>query len=266
MSTVTLGMVGGEGASLSLRNGWSIERRATVSGLESSGYAKLREAVMHVDMPRLRSAHPTIPSLRLEALEPRAVSADTVEVRLIYRQSGAASGEDTLIEVGSTVTQEYTDVDITGKQVTVKWQDVETGGLIDVLRPRHTVTFRQTETSDPSKKSRQYVGTANDKEWRGKPMGTWLCTQLTGTSNDSGATFAVTYGFAFKPIKADDDHGWLGVLIYLDPATGRPPKGAKPGDGKELYVVYHTMNFNALNLPQGDQQLIIKDLDWALAQ
>jgi len=267
MTTETIvGIVDGEQASVSLQRGWVAERVATVSGVEGDGHARLVNAVQHVDMPRMQSRHPTITWLRLEEKVPRAIAPDVVEVRLIYRPSSPASGEDTLIAVGGSVSQVETNMDFNGDALFVERgltsKPEKQGVFVSVLRPEHTVTFTRTESSDPAAKSKVFVGKVNSSDWRGEPMGAWLCTELSGTSQDSGVSFVVTYGFAFRPIAGQNEVGWDVTAVWIDPVTGGPLP--EPERGRELkrFRVYHSEDFNALNLPSGLQQPIIHDLFW----
>jgi hypothetical protein len=55
----------------------------------------------------------------------------------------------------------------------------------------------------------------------------WLCTGINATTNDSGVTYDVTYTFVFRdPIQEGTSHigGWNAEVVFVDPATGRPPK------------------------------------------
>ena len=58
--------------------------------------------------------------------------------------------------------------------------------------------------------------------------GCWLCTGINASTNDSGVTYDVSYSFAFRPsVEVGGDEylkGWNAEAVFIDPATGRPPK------------------------------------------
>ena len=120
------------------------------------------------------------------------------------------------------------------------------------------------ETRDPTDISREYAGKCNSGGW-GRDLFAaareWLCTAITGISNDGGETWQVDYEFAYSERQKDGAStgpGWDEFKYYVDPTTGKPPatveainyaldEGVGTGGWKRIKH-YKELDFTALNL------------------
>lgn len=104
---------------------------------------------------------------------------------------------------------------------------LESVAKIEVLMPMYTFGLTRRESTSPGAIAQQYVGTTSHKVWFGFPRGTVLCTGITFTSNDGGATFNTTYSFQ------ENREGWLADVAITDPETGEFAVGV-PDEGDPL--------------------------------
>jgi len=228
------------------RNGWEeVERVATVTGCTGSGQAKLANALSASGMPGIGSGHPAFANLALEERAPEAIGTDTVKVRLIYRRSDPPSDPASgTIEVGASLNQQQTDRDYAGDLITVTHADIVQGGIVNVLRPQVTITRTRKELSSPGAKAKTYVGKLNSGAWSLDPGASarqWLCTGITGRSDDNGASYEVTYTFQY------DENAWWEKVVWIDPATGRPPNPLD-ATGEKTVQLYDEVDFSQLQL------------------
>ena len=102
---------------------------------------------------------------------------------------------------GTTITTTYTYPDPNPTDPTLAGETIEQGGTLPKLQPERTVTYRIREELDPAIPAAAYEGKVNSLAWRGQAPGTWLCTGITGFSDNSGSTgyFDNSYTFQNKP-------------------------------------------------------------------
>lgn len=259
---VTLDILEGHHAEVSMK-GWTVERLAIVTGLTGDADAKIYNASTVSGMPLIGASHPTIPYCKLERKVLNAITTEEVRFRLIYTQSygsiGSGRPTDT-IQVGGGLQQEESNLDAGSNVMTVSYaypsnypaswgdfagQTMTQGGLPPRLIPQHGITITKLEYINPAPKARTYIGTVNNGPWSldtSAAARTWLCTGIIGNSDDAGQTYYVTYSFQYRP------DTWDSTIVFIDPATGRPPPDASSGNGMETYQRYTMMNFNNLGL------------------
>lgn len=186
------------------------------------------------------------------------------EIVINYRtpdSSTPGSGNAGQIEIGTTLTQSQTNFDAANlalppdsrQPIQVSYTPPGSSvtrtvpGRAAVLVPRSTLVIERTETSQPGVVSRSYVGKTNSTTWLGEAAGSFLCTSITGRSNDGGATYVVTYTFDFDPVDS-----FQSVVFWEDPMTrARPalsPSDMSAGNGVTWVTVYGSADFNALGL------------------
>jgi len=160
------------------------------------------------------------------------------------------------IESGSTLNQIETNRDVNGNVIYVSYtypaghslatippEIVTQGGLLPVLKPQRTVNFRVREAVDPAVPAAIYEGRVNSATWRGGAAGTWFCTGITGSSDNSGAYFDNVYSFQHK------EEGWKGKAVFKDVSSGLPPADLDDSgntNAEKDVVHYESANFGTL--------------------
>jgi hypothetical protein len=175
-------------------------------------------------------------------------------------------------ETGSTVINDQTNLDKDGNIITVSYtypddykynpelasKEFTTSVLVDKLVPETTLTITRQEQitgKQLTTKSLTYAGTVNESSWElaGTGPRTWICSGITGISQDNGATYTVRYSFVYRPeksIKNPDTgaitprQGWDREVVFVDPQTNEPPSDALP----DVFKIYPETNFNSLGL------------------
>lgn len=233
------------------KDGAEITRIAKVSGLSAAGPFRTIEAILALQTFGLTigSPHPDIvaaPNFLLEDISFRGQQGSIYEFTLTY-QGKFQEIMLPQIEVGTDLTQETTNEDYEGNKITVMYgSDEPQVPTISRLVPQASWTKLRYESVMPLAKSMVYVGKCNSGGWFAHPNAaawSWLCTGISGTSNDNGKTYLVRYAFSYKP-----DDGWKEAVYYIDHKLGRMPYDAVEGTGYKLVTVYKTIDFDGLNL------------------
>lgn len=113
---------------------------------------------------------------------------------------------------------------------------------VEVQVPQAVLSLQRTTSSSPLDDALTHVGTINADSFRGRVSGSWLCTAIEGTSEDSGVTWRVTYEFEYSP------SGWDVTVVYIDPETDRPPEVLNNGEEIREFTVYPSTTFGDLGL------------------
>tara|TARA_Y100000310_G_C20662497_1_gene805545 strand:+ start:380 stop:1156 length:777 start_codon:yes stop_codon:yes gene_type:complete len=241
-------------------DGYEFTRIAIVTGVTGDGAEKQYSAMNTTGMPEIGDVHPARAGCYLRDISTDMVSTDTVRLRLRYTTSTATEQEYTppsmnSIEVGGTVSQQETNVNIDGLKMTVShtfaadyeydddWRSTTKpqDGTVTKLVPEISLIYSRSEAYSPADLAAWFVGKVNDGGWTyhsTAAASTWLCTGIVGRSNDNGANYTVTYSFQYRP------DGWQPWVYYQDPHTGRPVSG---GTGTQ-FSIYEQVNFNNLGL------------------
>lgn len=200
----------------------------------------------------------------LDAFDFSALTNDSQQCTIIWRsrRHGAISAQFTTGAVavqtntdyqGTPIVLQYTyppDPDIYGEKAGLM---EETGVMVDKLMPEQTVEIARTEwgptfglmpgddiSGNILDRKALYEGKINSDMFLPVPNkipspedkharpGCWLCTGINASTNDSGVTYDVSYSFAFRPsVEVGGGEylkGWNAEAVFIDPATGRPPK------------------------------------------
>lgn len=266
MANLTIDIIDGGRLGVSSR-GWRATRIAKLGGLTNASQAAIYAAMNSSSittstgerMPQYGDPHPGIPGIAVLDIEVGQVDKGIVEVAIQYGVPDLTltPPSDTAppqIEVGATVQEVETALDVNGNIMTVG-KFVDTGdalvleiqtGTVRKQIPSVYFRFQRREPYSPGDKARRFVGTMNATVVFDDPPKYWLCTGITGTSTDFGASYNVTYEF----LRNDDT--WDAVVAWIDPATGRIPtdvffNGSNTG-GLYRHVIYRTDNFYHLNI------------------
>jgi hypothetical protein len=227
-------------------------RTAVLTGLDGAASALAYKALIHPDMPVMYAPHPTIPNLRLVRRSAEAIDADKARVTLEYAlflmlYELPHEGDTPKIQVGSTVQEVATNMDVNGDQMFVSHtypdgRTVEQGGEVQIQVPQTVFRLSRKENSSPEARARAFVGTVNSGPWKGDAARFWLCTRIEGNSDDGGETYDVAYEFQRNP------NTWDALVVFIDPETNKPPNGLVDGTGLKTYQVYPATDFNFLEL------------------
>ena len=179
---------------------------------------------------------------------------DKFLVTLVYRSNPR---QELKIESGATLSQITTSFDKDNNAVVLsytypaswppndKFQNelITQSAEIDKLVPERTVTFRLREDIDPASIAETYVGKVNLYGWRGGDNGEWMCTGITGVSDNSGVFFDNAYSFQHRV------GGFNPKMVFHDSSTGKPPPdvdaSAQPNAIKTPEM-YDEVDFNIL--------------------
>jgi hypothetical protein len=258
-------------------DGWQITRMAKVSGgMENyAGYAKIIQASYFLAQEGavIGQPHPGCPTARLREISPIAVSPDTVEFRLVYRddpvlkiscQSGLSQEDTNIDATGLVISTTYTypadyKDPTTGELSDLHGKEIVQGGTVQKFLPDISFSYHRTETRfwygamGIIELQKSFVGAINDGNWLlggyiQNPW-TWMCTGITGDSDDGGIQYQMTYTFSYRSrIIENVEYGWRPWVCFVRD-DGKPAPDVEPKT--EAYhdiPLYRVMNFNALNI------------------
>jgi hypothetical protein len=244
--------------------GWSFTRSAIVTGLTAtdSWFDKVIAASTIGGLPLLGdSIDASLPLCILHRKTVVAVTGTKVELLLEYTQASRTSipPEETQIQVGATLNQIETNIDVNGTRMSVAYtlptpyqyddgdnfaagEVITQGGLVPKYIPNPTIVLTKTLSYSPLSLAAQYVGKLNDDTWEGGAARTWMCTGIVGNSDDSGDTYRVTYTFQYRI------DTWDEVVMWHDPHDGKPPADLVADTGYKTYQLYPVIDFDGLDL------------------
>lgn len=260
MSAIQIDII--DGASLrETADGYEATRTAVVTGLTGDASSRQYRALTLPNMPRRGDAHPSIPGISLDRAEASSLDGHTgsVRVTLTYRNVDAADIPDSgtpRIEVGTALVSETTSRDVKGRMMTIVTlvPELDDDGnqigtqtdeqVVTVTKqvPLSTLRFNRKESRDPWLKSAQFTGTVGSWGAVGQSEPLWMCAGISGTTDDSGASWDVSYEFIYNP------RTWLARVEAIDPATGQPYLS---GDTR-TFRIYPEATYVLLDLPPPD--------------
>lgn len=260
-----------------------VQRRAQVTGLVSTSYLVLMEALTAAGIPAVGSALPGtgFEGLILTQRTPRLMNDDngTVEVDLLYKSAlgnqelPGNNGLGSIYGTGrASVAQKTTNFYVpyggsvqpiqAAQQITVKHtydltdpdfpgQEVVQGGEISVYVPEANFSFESfVNTSNPWGPTALVLGKINNGVFLSQPALCWMCTEVVFNIVKPGR-----YKFKFEfQLNLDT---WDPGAIFIDQRTGRPPPGLIPGVGYKIIPYHARVNFPAIfgSLFEGYQTL-----------
>lgn len=260
-----------------------------------TGYAKVVDAINGLltelgTSQIIGTAHPYLSTAYL-----RTVTADTIDsdcIQLTLRYSEFLSS-DTVVEFGGGVNQIETNKDVDDNLIGVKYyypsdyphslpENLPTDRIVEktvtVMKniPSTTMVIRKSVAwpngfLDIMTLKDTYEGALNDLGWTIGGLAIpvlqarhWMCTGISGVSNNGGITYEMTYAFekrsggVINAMLNPTGSGWYADIPYRDPNTGEPPDdilayasnvaGTTPWGLKTNVPLYKVVQFNGLFL------------------
>jgi len=266
MAVTEKDVVKGAALTETAEGGIQVTRMFEVSGLTGSRSVKLFNALFAPSIPAKGDAHPTIPNIFVQTRNVNPDGATTANVSIIYKPHNDAfqqSPDDTQpgrVSVGAVVQSIETNIDALGGPIIVfhEFRDLDEQGN-EVSRvaqqtgtvrkqvPTVTVSVQRKELFNPLQKALEFAGKTNKTEFLGDILDTWLCTNITGQTNDGGESFDVNYMFQRA------DPLWLATVCFIDPDTNQiaTTENAATGEAEPScspFRIYERAEFNDLNL------------------
>jgi hypothetical protein len=250
-----------------------------VLGLDTVPDAEWMHAACHADgLPPPGDPHPIEEGVVVISLTPERLSADHARVSIQYGiptdESATPESDPGSIAIAASAQPEIVTSDRYGEPITVTWRTTTTdengdeiefddtkGVELEVMRPQLVVRFTRLEAEDPIDKALGFLGRVNRRAiWKGGARD-WLCTDLSGETDDRGASYRVSYEFTSAPggiverrnalglVVGPRGGGWDQEVVYIDDETGAPPDNLEPGLGIKVIRVYPEADFSDLELP-----------------
>lgn len=259
MTTVKADLIEGAACTVS-KDGSTATRVFHVSdlGLASDVTASyvLQAAIDAPGIPIMGAIHPTIPEIVVQSVSAAPLGAgQIIAVTVSYSAPATKNnppqlGEKPRIELGTSLVAGKTQKGyslFTGKQVDLTLTpDAATKlppqtAMVDVSIPLSTIRYTRRESTDPRAVARKYVGKINKNITGIYPKHSLLCSAITGSSDDGGATYVVTYEFQ------DNPDGWDIDVVYLIDNNPVSVPSVRLGTLAH-YAVYADIDFNKLGL------------------
>ncbi len=220
-------------------------REARVTGLTDTDYYVLQQALDSIGLiigtsaggheslilverrPRLLSGHPDVVDVILR-YEQRGLTLDSVPEGVFVMEGGAGLNQITTQRdrAGDPLTVNYTypadyalDEGLRGKTVD-QVGDVQVGMPAATLRLAGRLIAQQGDDETAPR-----VGKINNEPFRGRPEGTWLCSNGEFSPYYYGAAGGQSV-FEFRFSLEHNEFGWDPDKWYRDPRSGRMPVGA----------------------------------------
>ena len=255
-----------------------------VSGLTGNRDVKLLNAILANGIPQRGEQHPSIPELAVSDISASPQGAENAEVSVTYKvlpfeEQEPDENQPPILTVGTTVQEDLTNLDIFGQQMLLNHTGVRQGkrsnetrqpdklptqpGELAVQFPQTTISLQRREPNNPLFKSQEFAGKINSAPIFGDPPHVWLCTGITGTTDDGGESYNVTYEFQRSAVPDT----WDPIIVYIDTETDAPiatenfftkkkgPAAEGEVDADEVGIkkvqVYNEIDFNQLNIDFG---------------
>lgn len=230
-----------------------IDETAIITGLTAAQDSPMEAYIALDNAGRTKgSLHPEVAGLSLNQRRLVRMPDPTIAViALVYNLPAvelAPPGFNSVIEGGVMVEQKPTQIDRNDQQITVQNAAGEVqGGEVTALRPRSQETRRTSfQSAYPGVHARQYVGFVNEDQFNGDPAGQWLCAGIRFRLFNRDTSPHPTWEFDYEFWHSLD--GWDPQVIYIDPATNKPPPGLVADIGYKTVELYTPAVFGNLGL------------------
>ena len=256
-------------ASLATQYGVQFTSGTLVNELQDSyGEVQLDTAIKMVGY-EIGTTHPTYPLYTCIDIAANSVGPNEVKIdytweykfpKIRYEVGSVSRLEQTnidhygdIIEAYYTYPEDYKEnPEMAGVVVGTDGYGVST--LVDkfMFAPTLTITRQEHITGlDLIVKTAEFTNKLNSCVWMLVPQSSansWMCTGISGASQDNGITYTVRYSFEHRsPVDTTNFgtlSGWDKQVIYIDPRTGQPPADADITPVR----LYDEIDFNLLNL------------------
>jgi hypothetical protein len=258
---VTKDVIAGASSITTLYKGQEEVRVFVVENVVGDGYAKLNNAKTGPDIPKIGDPHPSISGIIAKQIVGDGISTDIVTVAVKYGPPDRLqpTPDQVIITVGSSLTTAETNLDVDGNILqtqytypdpydeTPHWKGsvLTHAAMVQKLIPTSRASLTRLEDESPLFLSSFYVGRINVLPFLGALAGFWMCTDISGDSQDGGKTYNVTYTFEYKY------DTWDQQVVFISSDTGDPPAFATQQEldaGVRTYQIYPAIDFNQLGL------------------
>ena len=273
MATITEDLVSGAEVEIE-ENSTTLTRVFIVEGINGTPSARTHLAAQDPGIPAINDNHPSIPDIQVfkKSAKMEESSNNIARVSVFYKildddEKPAGSGD--VLQVGATTqsvqTNQFFNVGSGGSQDLMKvaykypGAEVDTEQVGTVLKQVPAPFIRITEKFpfNVLDIAIKFVGKIHSKQFGIDPVGSWLCTRITGDSLDGGVTYLANFEFQ-RSIKFDNNGdevgGWDAQVIFIDPDTGNPPADilstAQANKAIQLFRIYQLADFAEIGLSQ----------------
>lgn len=284
MGEMTSGLIEGARFNVS-ENGDTVTKAYIFEDVPGNADQQLYNALTDSRVPRYGDPHPVVPGILVTNVDAEPMDAGIVKVLVTYSKPStrnepaydtSSGGEERgTLALSATTSEEETKFDANGAPLkvsflpssiddqgnTVQGKRQDQIATASVMMPHLVLSFSRRERFAPALFAIAMTGMVNRQAIG--PLGpqTVLLTRVDANSDDGGASYMVTYEFAY------DRRGWnQRTVAFIDPETGNPPAtivrptatgaiadlGANfggNGNGVAVYDFYLTADFGPLRLP-----------------
>lgn len=253
-------LIAGASSSSDITKGEGAIRVFIVTGVVGDGYEILINAKKAPGVPQIGEPHPANVNILVLGVSADGISTDiiTLTIRYAAPDFDQPVKDQVIITGGSSLTSAETNLDVNGNVITTAYTYPEPypeaphlagktfthGAMVQKLVPTSRASLTRLEDQNPLIFSPIYTGRINSQPFLFFPAGFWMCTDISGESQDGGATFNTTYSFEFKY------DSWQQQVVFIT-ESGDPPAFANPDEialGVRNYDIYPTADFNQLGL------------------
>jgi hypothetical protein len=279
MAVLYKDLIDGNEATLTI-DGWTINRTAIVDRLSGYlGYQKLIAATQYLNTEGayIGAQHPAWPTAYLISINPVSIDNDTIKFSFVYKENPPVS-----ITLNTALSQESTNIDATGTKIELEYtyptdykdpntgatsqlsgKTIKQGGTVMKYIPEIGFSYTRTEAVTGMQlieKKKLYEGKINSSNWTlggvNQEKWRWLCTGITGDSQDGGINYVVTYSFSYRKGSriygtTGDYSGWRPFVVFVR-VDGNPAPDVLDDpiqyDAYKNIPLYEEVDFNPLNI------------------
>ncbi len=215
----------------------SATRVGLVEGLSGTVAQRLAGAKNATGVPAYGDAYPGNANLIARTIDVKLLLPHAPDMAVVTVDYTTIGNEDGFYRFhgSSSVTQETTNTDSGGNQITVSYGGDTQGAEVEFFRPQATLSATGIDAvSQPVAVQVAWAGFLNNDSWMGFPAGCWMCTRCDFAPHDladSPPRYKFTFEFQLNT------RGWTPTVKYTDPATGIIPPDLTYGVGYKRVVV-----------------------------
>jgi len=247
------------------QNGYRQTRMYLVAGLETGTTAERQMlAMIYPGVPAMYTPHPSSGfAISVVSKSCAVVDPKTFLVSVNYGTPRTTElppdevAEHAIVSVSTVLIQVETAFDYQSNQIYTEYNDgARVYGSVTAFHASTEVRYQRHEENSPGQKARDYVGTLNaDENIFGDPAArTWMCSEISGHSDNGGDSYIVNYAFLRSPHSKWTGstrviQPWDPTIVEIDPLTGNfveDPTFAN--SGKKTVKVQGETTWSGLNL------------------